>query len=149
MKLEKVAATAEIISSIAIVVTLAYLAVQTQQTNEALFSNSRQVTMNADLQLLQMGVEQPEILTRVSADGRNADDAQVYAFLGYSLRIREFAWYQYQSGILDERTFDSYMKVIPEQLSTEDGRWFWTNDAYAFGDEFVAYIDELIDFERP
>lgn len=49
MKIERLAAIAEIVSSIAIVVTLGYLAVQTQQNTAAIVSNSRQQTLDAEL----------------------------------------------------------------------------------------------------
>jgi hypothetical protein len=48
MKIEKLAAIGELVSSVAIVSTLVYLAVQTQQTNSALIGNSRQATLMAD-----------------------------------------------------------------------------------------------------
>lgn len=43
MKLEKAAAIAEIVGSIAIVATLIYLTVQTKQSTNALLATSRQV----------------------------------------------------------------------------------------------------------
>jgi hypothetical protein len=45
MKFEKVAPIAELLSSIAVVITLVYLAIQTRQTNEALLANSHQATV--------------------------------------------------------------------------------------------------------
>lgn len=60
MKIEKIAATSEIISSVAIVVTLIYLSIQTQQTNSALLANSRQTTMMADVELITTIINNPE-----------------------------------------------------------------------------------------
>ena len=52
MKLDRIAPLAEIISSVAVVLTLIYLAIQTQQTNSALVANSQSVTMLADMTLI-------------------------------------------------------------------------------------------------
>jgi len=67
MKLEKAVAYAEIVSSIAIALTLLYLAVQTQnlteqteQTNRALNANSREATMMADVNRLTSIAAYPE-----------------------------------------------------------------------------------------
>ena len=61
MKLEKLSAMAELVSSVAIVVTLIYLAVQTQQTNIALHAASREATMMADVTMLAAAMENPEV----------------------------------------------------------------------------------------
>ena len=61
MKLEKLSAMAELVSSVAIVVTLIYLAVQTQQTNIALHAASREATMMADVTMLAAAIENPKI----------------------------------------------------------------------------------------
>jgi len=76
------AAYAEIVSSIAIVLTLIYLAVQTQQmrnqtaqmavqteqTNNILLSSSRQATLEGDLAILELIADHPEygLLSRIS-----------------------------------------------------------------------------------
>ena len=60
MKLEKIAPLAEIVSSLAVVVTLIYLAIQTQQTNSARAANSQSVTMLADTTLISALISNPE-----------------------------------------------------------------------------------------
>jgi hypothetical protein len=67
MKLEKIAPLAELISSVAIVVTLIYLAIQTQQTNNALLANSRQATLMADITLISTLITNPEFAAYVNA----------------------------------------------------------------------------------
>ena len=52
---------AEIVSSFAIVITLIYLTIQTQQNTDAMRANSRDVLINSDLQIIQMVTEHPEI----------------------------------------------------------------------------------------
>ena len=148
MKVEKVAAISEIVSSIAIVVTLLYLAVQTQQTNAALFANSRQATMVADLQLIAHDLEYPEVVMAIANDGRSAEEQKLMAWFSLVLRIREFAWFQYQSGILDQRTFDSYMNVVPIALASDFGQQYWATSHTVFDPTFVEYVDTLIAFER-
>ena len=61
MRLEKIAAIAEIVSSIAIVVTLIYLSIQIQQTNSALLANSRQEIMTAEMGFISTIISNPEV----------------------------------------------------------------------------------------
>ena len=109
MKVEKVAALAEIMSSVAIVVTLIYLSVQTQQTKEALIANSRQTTLLADMSLISTAVSNPDVAEyaqRPIDELTLVEQGQVANVFAGMLRTREFAWLQYQSGVLDEPTFD-------------------------------------------
>ena len=119
MNVEKLAAIGEIVSSIAIVATLAYLALQTQQTNQALFSNSRAQIMSAEVQLAiayanspvsdyMRNVIQDLVPNLQLTDAEIADMARQANFLAGEVRIREFAWLQYQDGLLDRRVITSY-----------------------------------------
>ena len=149
MKMERVAAISEIVSSIAIVATLLYLAVQTQQTNAALFASSRQATMAADLQLLAVDFQNPEIVMAVANDGRTVEEQKLTSWYSSLLRIREFAWFQYQSGILDQPTFESYMTIVPFALEAPNGQKYWATGNVNYDPAFAEYVDQLIDFKRP
>jgi hypothetical protein len=151
MKLDKVAAVAEIVSSIAIVVTLAYLAVQTQQNAAATLSNARQATLNAELALLLSVMEHPEIQTKrdtflndpgsLTAEELVRMRMSTVAFL----RIREHMYLQYLAGILDEETWDSYATVI-RQMLREPGSEIVLQDPgvqSGFDPRFVAVIEDL------
>jgi hypothetical protein len=151
MRLEKLAAIAEIVSSIAIVLTLAYLAIQTGQSTNALYANSRATTMMADV-TLQMGMlEYPELTSRMVVSPVAAADGPVGAsnLLITFLRIREFAWFQYQSGILDESAFSSYMAPVPGVLLSELGQLYWPNLKSGFDPEFAARVDSMLAESAP
>ena len=48
-----------------------------------------------------------------------------------ALRVREFAWHQYISGILDEKSWQSYMEPVPGIFSSDRARSvleFYTGD---------------------
>ena len=130
MKLEKMAAFAEIVSSIAIVATLAYLAIQSQQTNSALLANSRAATMTADVNLM---------LANMASD---IDDARG-SFYAAFFRIREFAWFQYQNGILDQATWESYIGPVPDMFENDpETRSWWEGSSHQLDPSFVAAINQ-------
>ena len=120
MKLEKISAVAELVSSVAIVVTLAYLAVQTQQNTRALQANARQASLDSELALLLEVVDKPILYQAppLNLPNTNLSDLelnQIAAFNLAMLRTRESYWLQYKSGALDEELWESYRSVIVQE----------------------------------
>lgn len=143
MKLGTSAAVAEIVSSIAIVVTLAYLAVETRQNTEALPANSRQSTATMDVEYLTGMLNHPEVMARLlSLD--DAEMAETRMALAQYIRIREFAWTQFQAGILDRATLDSYNGITPPMLSSEAAQEYWKEASTRLSPAFVSYINSLL-----
>ncbi len=137
MKLDKLAAIAEIVSSLAIVVTLAFLtmqtremALQTAQTNSALIANSRATTMTADVNLM------------LAAYARAPNGNRTNFFTAF-FRIREFAWFQYQNGILDQAAWQSYINPVSDMLNTApDARSWWEDSSHTLDPGFVAAVNQ-------
>ena len=62
MNTSKVADIAEIVSSIAILITLIFLVIQMQQNTAAIQGNTRTATFTADFENLHKSVDHPEII---------------------------------------------------------------------------------------
>lgn len=152
MKLEKIAPIAEIISSVAILATLIYLAIQTQQTNSALLADSRQATMLADMTLISALISNPEAMgntERPFADLTLAEKEQLGNVLAGVLRSREFAWRQYQNGILDEPTLASYMETPVRWISEDEAfGYYWEYFSPTMNPEFRSYLNSLLEQSR-
>ena len=127
MNWTKASALAEIVSSVAVLATLAYLAIQTQQiatqtqqNTAAIIANSRQQSLGAELQLLRMYLDYP--ILNFSVPNAIGDDG-LRQSTGDSalLRIRESQWLQFQDGQLDEATWEAYVTVLVEEIRG-DGR---------------------------
>jgi hypothetical protein len=73
------------------------------------------------------------------------EQARLSLFLIAFLRQREWEWFQYQDGVLDEAAYRSYREVIPIHLGTERARKWWrVLGRHAFDSDFVAQVDELL-----
>jgi hypothetical protein len=148
VKLEKIAPLAEIVSSVAVLLTLIYLAVQTQQTNSALVANSQSATMLADMTLISALISNPEHggnLYRPFNELTNAEQEQLGNVLAGFIRTREFAWLQYRAGILDEATFSSYMETPVRWIREYEAfRYYWGPLSAGVNPEFRSYIDSLL-----
>ena len=110
----------EVISVIMIVASLFYVAVQVRQNTNAMLSSSRQGLLNADLELIStyMSYSIDPHLIRDDVELTLEDERRFIWLLVKTLRIREFAWHEYKSGNLDEKTWLSYMAPMSQMFST-------------------------------
>jgi Family of unknown function (DUF6082) len=147
MKLDRLAAIAEIVSSVAIVATLFYLALQTRQTNNMLLGSSRQTAIATDAALLSSTIEHPDVLARII--GVDPEQAQEQSMLILFLRSREFQWFQYRSGSLDRATFESYMAPVRSWLRSDIGGRYWADSQNEFDPAFAGFVNEWIEGNSP
>ena len=142
----KWSAIAEILSAIAIVVTLGYLAIQTQQNTAAIQASVRQSMLEADRESLYMGVDHPFLYKR---SGLSEDEElQLIGFMTAFMRTRENYWIQYRNGVLDRDTWESYRGALVIVIfSSEIGRRVWeaqTASGLVFDRGFVDAINEWV-----
>ena len=152
MKVEKIAAYAEIISSIAIVLTLIYLGVQTQQTNSILLATSRESTLASEMEILNTAISKPEMIENLFSDSSKELTLSEYIQVGYYLssilRIREYGWRQYNAGILDDETWESYMQILVSNLRLDKGKTFWEQESGSVAPDFAAEINRRLALEK-
>lgn len=121
MVIQDWAAIGEIVSSLAILVTLVYLAIQTRQNTAAVQSSVRHTMLEEDRESLRMVIEKSILNRRVNLTAEQ--ETQVQAFLIHFLRTRENHYLQYLSGSLDKPTWISYRSpLIPVVFSSAYGR---------------------------
>lgn len=146
----KCSAIAEIASSIAIVATLIYLTIQTQQNAGAILANSRNALIATEIAVNQQVVENPSIfLARYKTDLTLEEQIQLEVWLIQAVRTREHQWLQYQDGLLDEQIWDAYANALPVILSFPRERAWWDFVKYDYFDhQFADEVDRLL-ADRP
>jgi hypothetical protein len=142
----KWSAIAEIASSIAIVVTLIYLAIQTQQNAGAILASSRNAMIASEIALNQQVVENSSIrLARYKTGHTPEELIQLETWLIELVRTREHQWLQYQDSLLDENIWEAYLNALPVVLSFPIERAWWDFVKHDYFDhEFVAEVDRLL-----
>jgi hypothetical protein len=147
MNLEKVSAIAEIVSSIAILITLGYLAIETNQNTGAINSSSHQQLLNSDLDLIRELRDEPEITQALLVGEVPPEEAfRIAQFLMSFMRIREFAYLQYREGRMDEYTWNSYANVTKFMYSTDWAKEMFENQVggASYDPDFVEAMRELV-----
>jgi hypothetical protein len=147
VNLTKLSAIAEIISSVAILITLAYLAIQTQQNTTAIQATVRQAMLADDMAVIRQQLDYPNLVPARSGGSEVTDEEliRLNSNLLSVVRGRENQWLQYQNGVIDEQTWLTYRSAIIAVFSTEYVRSWFRNrtEGGAFDSEFVEMVDKL------
>ena len=99
----------------------------------------------ADLAFLAASLEDNQLFARIDEPGvSSADLTRFRSALVQYLRMREFAWFQYQAGILDEETMRSYLDPQAEVLASERARTEWRDGLYSGDPEFMSFMENWL-----
>jgi hypothetical protein len=142
----KWSAVSEILSSIAIVITLGYLALQTQQNSAALLASTRHQMISSDLQVISDAINNPSISESMWKDDLSIEEkAQLQFWLIELVRSREHQWFQFRDGLLDEMLWQSYLTGLSATLSSPRTRAWWENVRYEWFDhEFAGVVSDFL-----
>ena len=147
MNWTKASAIAEITSSIAILVTLIYLAVEIGQNATATNAEIRQSMLDSDQQFLELIVADPELNLMWYKKKLNKEErVRLSYFLITHVRMRENNWFQHQSGILDDATWYAYRGSLLAVLTGPQPRVWWNNFGVErlFDARFIDEVNDLI-----
>jgi hypothetical protein len=147
MNWTKASAIAEILSSVAILITLVYLVVEIQQNAEATQSDTRQEILASDQQYLGNYLDSPELMAlQYQAELSDDERVRVSILLTTFVRMRENNWLQYENGTLDDATWRAYQGSIVATFAAPQARAWWQNFGVerVFDPEFLSVVDELL-----
>jgi len=121
---------AQVVSGIAIVVTLVYLALQIRQNTVAMQAAARAGTAEGDVEWLYKLVDHPELglLMRQEEPLTEHEASQVNAYLVAFMRLKEANFRHYKAGALDEDTWANYRSsIVNGPLAQRNARLWWLN----------------------
>lgn len=143
----KLADFSEIISSVAILITLIYLTIEINQNTNALNAQSRETVLVAAQEELRIFMENPQLGQNLSSTSPLTTEEQIEldAILTIVLRTREFSWLQYQDGTIDKLQWETEYAVLLAILDAQRTRQWWgVMGRHVFGQNFVSFIDQTI-----
>ena len=151
MNWEIASALAEIVGAVAVVLTLAYLAVQIRQNTNAVKAASHHAVTDSFNALNVSVIQDPKVgrLWRLGNEGyaNLTEDEQVsFSFMMISyIRIFETLYYQRKIGTMEEQLFLSEERTAQWMLTNLGFREWWAANPISFSPEFRKYIDTLIE----
>lgn len=147
MEPELFSAIAEIIGAIAIIVTLAYLAIQTKQNTLAVQASTRQGMLDADREIILYLAANPEIDEYFfKPELTDNEKRRLVSFLLAMIRTRENNWLQHRTGSIDERTWVAYRRALVGTVTRcARAKNVWKLIApMGFDQEFVDEIERML-----
>ena len=144
-RLREYALVAEIISALAIVVSLVFVGLQVRQSAEETAINSnavqasvRESILQSDMNLLLYAGEHDLMEGPITPEKRQKQLALTVA----QIRARENAWVQHQNGIVDDATYLSYRDAFIKNLSNEEMRSTW-KELTSYYDLVPGFADDI------
>ena len=147
MNLQKFSSLVEAVSSVAVVVTLVVLIVEIRQNTEALNAQSRQALLVSAQNELLASVDHPDASLAIAKPGPLTPEEIVMldSWLQATMRSREFAWLQYQSGLIDQEQWDTELSVIRLLLAQRRTRLWWSEQGRTrVSAKFSAFVDGVV-----
>ncbi len=141
-----------LIANVSVVGGIVFLAIEIGQNNELLRSESRQTLVANDVTSLTTNIENADVFAKlVSKEALSAEDQLRLSFMYMlDMRNREFEYFQYTNGLLDEETWKSYQQVVLVNHSTGHGKTWWEEIGRSIVDpKFAKLIDELLVNAQP
>lgn len=149
MSLSDLASIGSFVSGIAVVVTLAFLVVQTRQTNRNQRALMQQGRAASQVDLLLRGAE-PQfrgVILRVYAGDPTLTDIEIYTAIFLSLanwRSFEDGYLQHRMGTLDQESFQGDTAIARSLLSQPSERATWRLVRGNFAPSFRDYVDGIL-----
>jgi hypothetical protein len=135
------------LASIAVFITVVYLARQVRQGNTLHRMQSRETLMNQDVLTLQLQLADSSITKSFIKQDPSEDELlKLHLFLTLFLRQREWEWLLHKDGVFPKELYETYMGVFPIFFGTERTRKWWNSmGKTAIAPEFSAEIDKMLE----
>ena len=140
------------IGFVAIVSSLIFVGLETQNSSEQTALNTRSLEIAAYQELMNniaeinvMNIQSAEA-AEVTAPIFGASDVKAWrsaSALYLVFRHGDIAYFMYERGAIDGDRLRSALRILP--LSTEVGREFWNRQKFVFVEPYQNYIDRLLD----
>ncbi|MFK8048735.1 MAG: hypothetical protein AB8B81_09895 [Halioglobus sp.] len=146
MNLELITAVTEILSALAVLISLVYLAVQIKQNTKAMKANTEQGISDSTSSGI-IGVSHtniPYLVVKAGNDPSSLSDEELsqYAFwINGSLRHWEHAYFQYKSGNFSEESWSGLYQQIAMHMGSVGVRNYWNLRKSTYREDFREIVD--------
>ena len=146
MTMSDLGAFGSFLAAIAVFVTLLYLARQVRQGNVFARYQVRQAMMEQDLSSLKLQIEHVDIPLNFTNENPGREELmRLHLFLTHIMRQREWEWFQFKDGLIDESVYKTYHEVIAIFLATPLTRdWWEAVGRSGMTEEFASDVDSLL-----
>jgi len=150
-RIEVAALVAEIVGAIAVVISVAYLAVQISEANKELRSQSHYNALSLGQRPLEIELENAELASLISVGYESPEELTAeewYRFTQYQImafNAWEYYYYERDKGAIPEQLWTGANAYYVRNASTKPGLWkYWLEYEHIYGEPFHSYVEEFI-----
>lgn len=146
--LKRTVSIAEIISSLAIVVSIIYVAYEYHRTSALTNRDVENIIYDRMLEMDRLIIENPDmakIILKASNDPENLLAEEKLRFLAYEHILYdswESAWYYYHEGILEQQNWEGWNSWFIDELNSRP-LLSWEGNRKNFNGAFLDYVDSI------
>jgi hypothetical protein len=151
MNWEAIGAVGELIGSLAVVLTLAYLAFQIKQSGKAAISVSTNQSRTAVTDIMGAITSSTDAVKTYTAGLHERESLELHERVRFDLiifqqlRVLETIFLEYQEGLVPKEVFEGQWRGEQSILRTKGGRESWMKQKTFVAREFMEWVDENID----
>lgn len=134
-------------ANLGVLVGIVFLIIEIKQNTALHNSDSRKALLSNDQTSLLVALDHHDIFQKMSQPEKlsQADQYRLSFIFAIDLRNREFEYFQYMSGSLDENTWKSYKDLILMNHATERGRIWWEKvGREVVNPKFAEMVDQML-----
>jgi hypothetical protein len=151
MNWEEIGAVGELVGSLAVVLTLAYLAFQIKQSGKAAISVSTNQSRTAVTDIMGAITSSTDAVKTYTAGLHERESLELHERVRFDLiifqqlRVLETIFLEYQEGLVPKEVFEGQWRGEQSILRTKGGRESWMKQKTFVAREFLEWVDENID----
>ena len=153
MNWDAIGAIGELIGSLTVVITVAYLAVQIRQSSKAAISVSTNQSRTAVTDVFGAISSNTDAVKTYTAGLRNREELEPYEKIRFDLiiyqqlRVIETIFLEYQEGLMPKEVWDSQWHGQQSILRTQGGRDSWEKQRRFVAKSFMDWVDTHLDLD--
>jgi len=153
LNLNIIVSVGEIISSLAIVISLLYVVYEYERSNTLTNRDVENIIYNRMMEMDRLVIENSdlaELILSAIADPEQLTQAEQLRYLAYEHIFYdswESAWYYYQEGILEEQNWNSWDAWFQSE-SKKKPFLSWQGNRKNFDGDFLSYVDDIFENNR-
>ena len=146
MTLEHAAQLAETVSSIAILLSLVFVAFQLRQSGIISKAQARHAISEFALEMSQFRADHADRIARVHGAGELTEGDRVFRFWDHAQTLLHAETYfrHYELGLMPESHWRGYTRFVVSNIPIPGFRECWQEIGRGFSEDFGAWLDGLI-----
>ena len=150
VNLEKLNHWLMLAANIGVIAGIVFLGFEIRQNSEAMLAGSRQDLLEADVTVLENLMAYPQLYNPAGHDAMEGlEKERLHSYFVMIMRIREYAWNQYNNGVLDEPTLQSYLAPLEFIFNSDTGREWFRSREFRGDPDFQEYVINYLGVEQP